>query len=74
MLKYIGKTGERITYSRGLATEIIKTISSDDIVAEMLCDFVAKYVLFDDVIDYDTDIAHTRCEQMTFSELSRRRC
>ncbi len=40
----------------------------------MLCDFVAKYVLFDDVIDYDTDIAHTRCEQMTFAELSRRRC
>lgn len=74
ILKYIGKTGERITYSRGIATEITRTISGDDIAAEMICDFVVKYVLFDDVIDYDTDIAHTRYEQMTFAELTRRRC
>lgn len=41
---------------------------------EMLGDFVVKYVLFDDVIDYDTEIAHARYEQMTFAKLSRRRC
>lgn len=54
LLKYIGKTGERIVYSRGIPTEICKHLTGDDIITEMI-DFYGKYVLFDDVIEYDDD-------------------
>ncbi len=74
LLKYIGKTGERITYSRGIPTELYKEIDGKDIAAEMH-DFILKYVLFDDVIDWATDIAHLHYEQMTITDyLSRYRC
>lgn len=53
-LKYIGKTGERIVYSRGIPTEICKHLTGDDIITEMI-DFYGKYVLFDDVIEYDEE-------------------
>ncbi len=56
LLKYLEKTGERIVYSRGIPTEIEKDIDlENDVVCEML-DFVVKYILFDDVIDYKRDI------------------
>ncbi len=58
ILKYIEKSGERIVYSRGIPTEILKTISGDDIAAEMLNQFVLKWVLFDDVIDIERDIMY----------------
>lgn len=55
ILKYIEKTGERVTYSRGIPAEIYKEIPKDDIICEMR-DFVLKYVLFDNVIDWESDI------------------
>ena len=73
-LKYLSKTGERITYSRGIPTEIYKEIDGNDIACEMH-DFAIKYVLFDDVIDWETDIAHLHYEQMTITDyLSRYKC
>lgn len=74
LLKYIGKSDERITYSRGIPEEITRMVDGDDIAAEMH-DFVLKYVLFDDVIDWETDIAQMRYEQATITDyLSRYRC
>lgn len=55
ILKYIGKTGERLVYSRGIPTEICKGLTGDDIITEMV-DTVVKYILFDDVLDSDRDI------------------
>ena len=52
LLKYIEKTGERITYSRDIPTELCREVFNEDVAAEM-CDFVMKYVLFDDVFDHD---------------------
>jgi len=57
MLKYIEKTGEKITYSSGIPAEIYKEVPENDIICEMR-DFVLKYVLFDDVIDWESDIKH----------------
>ncbi len=59
ILKYIGKTNERICYSRGIPTEICRKIDDNDIVAEMR-DFVTKYILFDDIIDWERDIMKYR--------------
>lgn len=53
LLKYIEKTGERITYSRDIPTELCREVFNEDVATEM-CDFVAKYVLFDDVFDHDS--------------------
>ncbi len=49
ILKYIGKTNERIVYSRGIPTEICMVLSPKDIITEMKDDFVLKYVIFDDI-------------------------
>ena len=69
LLKYIGKTGERIVYSRGIPTEICKTLSEREIVGEMK-DFVAKFVLFDDTIDWERDIMHyTHYKQITVIDI-----
>lgn len=72
LLKYIEKSGERITYSRGVPSEIFKTIDDHDI-ATTIQDFVLKYVLFDDVIDWETDV-HFKEEQMTFDDILYYRC
>ena len=55
ILKYLEKTGERITYSRGIPAEMYMNVDKKDVITEMR-DFVLKYVLFDDVIDWETDI------------------
>lgn len=55
LLKYLEKTEERIVYSRGIPTDFYADINNDDIICEMQ-DFVMKYVLFDDVIDYETHV------------------
>ena len=69
ILKYIGKTNERICYSRGIPTEICKVVDGDDIITEMH-DFVTKYILFDDIIDWERDIMRYRyCKQMSFTDL-----
>ncbi len=55
LVKYIVKSGEKFVYSRGIPSEICKEINDDDI-ADTYLDFVTKYVLFDDVIDWERDI------------------
>ena len=55
LVKYLSKTGEKAVYSRGLPSEIYKEISDNDIVGTYF-DFVTKYVLWDDVLDWETDI------------------
>lgn len=69
ILKYIGKTNERICYSRGIPTEICRKIDDNDIITEMQ-DFVTKYILFDDIIDWERDIMRYRyCKQMSITDL-----
>ena len=66
LTKYIKKTDERITYSRNIPEYIYKEIEEKDIACEMK-DFVLKYVLFDNVIDWEKDVAHATYEQMIMS-------
>ena len=70
LLKYLEKTEERIVYSRGIPSEFYREISEDEIVCEMV-DFVLKYILFDDVIDYDVDVKHSKSapETLLFYDL-----
>lgn len=69
LLKYIGKTGERIVYGRGIPTEIYCKLDDNDIVTEMQ-DFVMKYILFDDVISWERDIMHFKRKQVSMPDLS----
>ena len=55
LLKYLEKTDERIVYSRGIPTEFYKEINDNDIICKMV-DFVTKFILFNDVIDYEADV------------------
>lgn len=55
LVKYITKTGEKIVYSRGIAEAIYKELEESDIVGTYL-DFVTKYVLWDDVIDWERNL------------------
>lgn len=55
MLKYLEKTGEKIVYSRGIASEIVKEVGLNDIVASFF-DYILKLMLFDDVIDLEKDV------------------
>lgn len=71
LLKYIEKSGERLTYSRGVPSEVYKEIDRYEIACEMR-DFVLKYVLFDNVIDWETDVMHYTPVQMTIGDLSPR--
>lgn len=69
LLKYISKTGERIVYSRGIPTEIYKKVKDNDIATKML-DFVEKFVLFDDTIDWERDIMHyTHYKQLSITDV-----
>ena len=65
LLKYISKTGERIVYSRGIPTAICMKVKDKDIATSMQ-DYVTKYLLFDDVIKYERDIARYKTKQLTF--------
>ena len=70
ILKYIGKTNERIVYSRGIPTELCVTLTAKDILTELTNDFVLKYVIFDDVINWERDIARYRfSKQMSITDL-----
>lgn len=53
--KYIAKSGERILYSRGIPSCVIVKLNYADIATTMF-DFIQKFVLFDDVIDYERDV------------------
>jgi hypothetical protein len=69
ILKYIGKTGERIVYSRGIPTEICKKLTEREIATEMT-DYVKKFVLFDDTIEWERDVMHyTKIKQMTIIDV-----
>lgn len=68
ILKYIGKTGDRVVYSRDIPTEIYKKLDSHDIAGEIES-FVTKYLLFDDVIDWERDVLRYRyTTQMRFDD------
>lgn len=70
ILKYIGKTGERIVYSRGIPSEICKRLTDEDIITQMQNDFVEKFILFDNVINYERDIMRYRYwKQMTVIDI-----
>lgn len=66
ILKYLEKTEERIVYSRGIPSEFIKEVNDNDIICEML-DFVVKFVLFNDVIDYEEDVLHIKKSTLKFN-------
>lgn len=67
--KYISKTGERIVYSRGVPSEICVKVKKSDIVTEMF-DFVQKFILFDDVVDWERDVLrYTKRKQITFTDI-----
>lgn len=59
ILKYLEKSGERIRYSRGIPSEIYIPVRSLDVVDEYY-DFVPKFVLFDDVVDWQRDVCSAK--------------
>ena len=65
LLKYIGKSNERIVYSRGIKGEVMLELPGDSIACEMQ-NYVQKYVLFDDIVDWSTDVMRFKYEQQTF--------
>lgn len=50
LTKYIGKTNEKIVYSRGIPSELELCIDKEDIASEYI-DYCVKYVIFDDCMD-----------------------
>lgn len=69
IVKYIGKTNERIVYSRGIPTEVFKKLTDDSVITEFT-DFVTKYVLFDNVVDWERDVKKVRrYKQMSIIDL-----
>ena len=64
LLKYLEKTEERIIYSRGIPTEFTKIINDNDVICELV-DFVMKFVLFNDVIDYSEDVKRDKKRSRT---------
>ncbi len=64
LTKYLGKTGERIVYSRGIASEIFIRLCDDDIAAKFI-NFVDMYVLFDDIVDWERDVMRFTPRQMS---------
>ena len=68
ILKYLEKTNERIVYSRGIATEICKKLTQEDIATKMI-DYADKYVLFDDVLSWGRDIMHYKTKQISITDI-----
>ena len=56
LLKYLRKTDNRIVYGRGIPTEINKYLPEWVFAAEIKDDYVPKWVIFDNVIDWERDI------------------
>ena len=69
ILKYIGKTNERIVYSRGVPTEICLKLTEKDVVTELTNDFAFKVILFDDVVNWERDILRCKYKQMSLADL-----
>ena len=57
IIKYIGKDDGRMFYSRGIPTAIYKELTAESIITAFT-DYVEKYVLFDNVVDWERDILH----------------
>ena len=55
IIKYIAKSGEKILYSRGIPSAFLMKLNYKNI-ASVFFDFVCKFVLFDDIIDYEKDV------------------
>ena len=69
ILKYIEKTGERIVYSRGVPMQVCKELPETEIVGR-LRDFIVKFVLFDDTIDFQKDVLHyTQYKQISITDI-----
>lgn len=68
LLKYVGKTGERFVYSRGVKSEIYAKLDENDVVTEMQ-DFGTKYVLFDDTFDWERDVMRFNYKQLSMIDL-----
>lgn len=68
ILKYIEKQDERIVYSRSIPTEICKKMTDTDIITSFV-DYVEKYILYDNVISWETDVMHFASKQMTFIDI-----
>ena len=69
IVKYIGKTGERIVYSRGIPSEVFLKLTDENIITAFT-DYVEKFVLFDNVIDFERDILHyNRRKQMSIIDI-----
>ena len=69
ILKYIGKTNERIVYSRGVPTEISLNLTEKDVITELTNDFTYKVILFDDVVNWERDILRCKYKQMSLADL-----
>jgi len=69
ILKYIGKSNERLVCIGKVPTEIYKRLTDNDIVTDYT-DYVKKFVLFDDVVDFTKDVLRqTKYRQMTIVDL-----
>lgn len=70
IMKYIEKTGERVVYSRGIPTQVCKVLPAREIVGR-LQDFMQKFVLFDDTIDWERDVMrfNNELKQMTIIDV-----
>ena len=69
ILKYIEKQGERIVYSRGIATEICKKLTATDIITEYLHYGCVTCLLFDNILDWERDIMRYKQKQMKIIDL-----
>lgn len=67
--KYMSKSTDKTIYSRGIPTELIRDVSDNEIVCEMV-DFVLKYVMFDDVFDTDNIYVKESVNDSDYYDLS----
>lgn len=56
LLKYLRKTDERVIYSRGTPAEFNKRMDENAFAAEIEDDYTPKFVVFDNVIDWERDV------------------
>ncbi|MBQ2718346.1 MAG: hypothetical protein IJF75_07090 [Clostridia bacterium] len=68
LLKYIGKSNERIIYSRGIATEVCLNLTESEIATTMF-DYVQKFILFDKIIQWDIHIMNFKPRQMSMFDM-----
>ena len=69
IIKYIAKSDEKILYSRGIPSEILMKIDYKD-VACLMFDFVQKFILFDNVVDYERDVLKIPLRKKILQQMS----